>query len=101
MNGIALSPDGKRLASASSDNTVKVWDAMSGLEMLILNEHTQGVMSVAYSPDGKWLASASADQTVKVWDTTSGQATLTLNRHPGVVRSVRTWTRWSCSATSS
>ena len=70
MNGIAFSPDGKRLASASGDQTVKVWDAMSGQEMVTLKGHTQTVNSVAFSPDGKRLASASYDQTVKVWDVT-------------------------------
>ena len=56
---MAFSPDGKRLASASGDQTVKVWDATSGQEMLTLKGHTDAVMSVAFSPDGKRLASAS------------------------------------------
>ena len=78
-------PDGKRLASASVDQTVKVWDATSGQEMLTLKGHTGAVMSVAFSPDGKRLASASGDQTVKVWDATTGQETLTLKGHTAQV----------------
>ena len=68
IGSVAFSPDGKRLASASYDQTVKVWDATSGQEMLTLQGHTSEVESVAFSADGKRLASASSDKTVKVWD---------------------------------
>src|SRR5439155_1438894 len=78
---VVFSADGKRLASASRDQTVKVWDATSDQETLTLKGHTGGVTSVAFSADGKRLASASWDQTVKVWDATNGQETLTLMGH--------------------
>ena len=78
--GVAFSADGKRLASTSGDQTVKIWDATSGQEMLTLKGHNGGVWGVAFSPDGKRLVSASDDKTVKVWDVTSGQETLTLER---------------------
>ncbi len=58
-SSVAFSPDGKRLASASVDETVKVWDAATGQETLTLKGHTGRVISVAFSPDGKRLASAS------------------------------------------
>jgi WD40 repeat protein len=74
VNGVAYSPDGTRLASASSDRTVRVWDAVTGQEVLPpLRGHTAIVLAVAYSPDGKKLASASLDKTVRIWDATTGQ----------------------------
>ena len=59
---------GKRVATASKDKTVKLWDATSGQEMLSLKGHSGVVWSVAFSPDGNRLASAGSDRTVKVWD---------------------------------
>ena len=85
---MAFSPDGKRLVSASEDETVKVWDAATGQETLTLKGHTDRVASVAFSPDGKRLVSASWDKTVKVWDAATGQEILTLKGHTGHVVSV-------------
>ena len=75
VNCVAFSADGKRLSSASDDQTVKLWDVASGQEMLTLKGHTGKVTSVAFSTDGKRLASASYDKTVKVWDAMSGLET--------------------------
>ncbi|MFM9964996.1 MAG: protein kinase domain-containing protein [Planctomycetaceae bacterium] len=88
VNCVVFSPDGKWLASASHDKTVKMWDSMTGLATRTLNEHTSPVICVAFSPDGKWLASASEDRTVKVWDTATGLVTLTLQGHTDKVTSV-------------
>jgi WD40 repeat protein len=87
VNGVAFSPDGKRLATASADHTAKVWDTESGKELFTLRGHTNSVNGVAFSPDGKRLATASEDQTAKVWDAESGKELFTL-RDSGPVYSV-------------
>ena len=83
---VAWSGD-SRLASASADNTVIVWDLESGQPAQSLQGHTLRINSVAWLRDGR-LASASADNTVIVWDLESGQPAQTLQGHTGVVWSV-------------
>jgi hypothetical protein len=68
---VAFSPDGGRLASASWDKTVKLWDSRTGAELLTLKGHTGEVHAVCFSPDGSQLASASGDKSVKLWDARS------------------------------
>jgi hypothetical protein len=67
VNEITFNPDGRRLASASWDKTIKLWDVDSGREVFTLRGHSEGVASVAFSPDGRRLASASRDGTIRVW----------------------------------
>jgi hypothetical protein len=70
---VSYSPNGSRLATASQDKTVKVWDARTGADILTQRGHTGAVYAVSFSPDGTRLASASEDKTIKVWDARTGQ----------------------------
>lgn len=76
---IAISPDSSRIASASGDFTVKLWDAETGENLMTLAGHTHIVESVAFSPDGWRLVSAGRDGTVRMWD---------VARHRGAVNAV-------------
>jgi WD40 repeat protein len=76
---VSFSTDGKRLASASFDKTVRVWDVASHRTELNLTGHSDFVYSVAFSPDGKWLVSASKDRTVKLVDAVTGASRLTFS----------------------
>ena len=85
---VAFNPDGTTLASASEDQTIKLWNVQTGKERATLEGHTKFVASVAYSPDGKTLASASNDKTIRLWEATNGQSLRTLQSHRDRVLSV-------------
>jgi WD40 repeat protein len=86
-NGVAFSPDGRRLASAGQDGMVRVRDALSGKE-LFTHEDRDWALAVAYSPDGKRLASGGADELVKVRDAQTGKVLHVLKGHTDHVRCV-------------
>ncbi|MEO3928873.1 Hsp70 family protein [Micromonosporaceae bacterium B7E4] len=69
VNAVAFSPDGKTLATASTDNTVRLWDVARRQPLGDpLIGHTGSVNGVVFSPDGKTVATASTDNTVRLWD---------------------------------
>ncbi|MGE0701937.1 MAG: toll/interleukin-1 receptor domain-containing protein, partial [Hyphomicrobiaceae bacterium] len=68
----SFSPDGRRIVTASDDNTARVWDSESGNEIALLKAHTGTVRSASVSPDGRRIVTASDDNTARVWDSESG-----------------------------
>ncbi len=85
---VAFSPDGQRIVTGSGDHTAKVWEAVSGKELLTLKGHSDGIYSVAFSPDGQRIVTGSVDQTAKLWEAASGKELLTLKGHRGPIMSV-------------
>jgi len=75
---LAFTGNGKTLASASADTTVKLWDVANGRELRTLTGHSGAVESVAISADGKTLASGEFDGTVKLWEVAHGRELRTI-----------------------
>ena len=81
INGISWSPDGQLIASASKDETIRIWDTESGKVLRTLGGHLSEVCAVIWAPNGKMLASASRDNSVRLWDAQKGKLVRTLTGH--------------------
>jgi WD40 repeat protein len=90
VRSVVFSQDGARLASGSYDNTVRLWDGVTGDAIAVLDGHSSSVSSVVFSQDGARLASGSFnnDKAVRLWDGVTGDAIAVLNGHSSSVRSV-------------
>ncbi|MGB6297463.1 MAG: CHAT domain-containing protein [Rivularia sp. (in: cyanobacteria)] len=86
--GVSFSPDGNTIASASADNTVKLWSIKERKLIHTFEGHTAGVASVSFSPDGNTIASGSLDNTVKLWSVKERKLIHTFEGHTKTVRNV-------------
>jgi WD40 repeat protein len=86
VTGVAFSPDGKTLLTASWDGTARLWEVTTGKEIRQFLGHTGTVFGAAFSPDGKYVITSGADRTARLWDV---QSSLELRRFAGHTDDVR------------
>lgn len=88
VNTVAYSPDGKMIASGSSDNKIKTWDAASGQELKSFDAESKEITSVCFSSDNKYVASGGKNGIVKLWSATSANKISELADYKSAISSV-------------
>ncbi len=87
VSSTTFSPDGRRVVTASSDQTARVWEVETGRLLATLQGHRDIVHSATFSPDGRRVVTASSDQTARVWEVETGRLLAILQGHRDIVRS--------------
>jgi ribosome assembly protein 4 len=88
VNFVSFSPDGRLIASASFDKSVKIWQGATGKFVTSFRAHVQAVYQVAWSADSRLLVSSSKDSTMKVWDIAAKKLKMDLPGHADEVFAV-------------
>lgn len=85
---VSFSPSGERLATASGDTSIRLWDTNTETPYAESRGHANWVLCVRWSPDGRKLASGSMDKTVKLWEPDSGELVGTLTGHKQFITAI-------------
>ncbi|MBS0418132.1 MAG: protein kinase [Proteobacteria bacterium] len=88
VRSVAISPDGRLIATASFDNTARLWDAQTGQEIRTLAGPGAHFIQIVFSLDGSRIATASYDKTARLWDAKTGQALQVFKGHTDRLRSL-------------
>jgi len=89
ISSIAISPEGKRVVSASWDNTIRIWDIDKGIELRkISREHGNYVFCIALSPDGRRIVAGDNAGQIDVWDITTGENVMVISGNLSLVSTI-------------
>ena len=86
---VAISADGKSIATGGEDRTVRLWSTKDGAPLGTLSGHSGALTALAFAPDGKTLASGSPDTTIRLWDIAAKRPLRTLEGHDLAVNGLR------------
>jgi len=93
VRGLAAAPDGRRIAAATDDGNVGVWDATSGELLTLLAAHDEWVKDCRFSRDGYYLVTCGGDNALRFWESVSGRLVHSADEHPA-------WL-WDCDVSRS